>query len=156
MQPIQVDLNCPRRLSKAKNNSLHDGLVALLFYQKHKKAAVSRRQNLTPPKKTSGSHCVRAKKKPPMRATILKFVHCWRNSTTALEPILAQMPDPHPKTPHLSIHFFWDFPAEIFRSYKRCGGFWDTRDKSRVLLISYCNFPVAREFIVWRTYNWIP
>ena len=62
----------------------------LFYFTRKQKADVSRRQNLTPPKKTSGSHCVRAKKKPPMRATILKFVHCWRNSTTALEPILAQ------------------------------------------------------------------
>jgi len=65
-------------------------LVALLFYQKHKKANVSRRQNLTPPKKTSGSHCVRAKKKERLRAQFLKKVSFWRNSTTALEPILAQ------------------------------------------------------------------
>jgi len=98
-------------------------LVALLFYQKHKKAAVSRRQNLTPPKKTSGWHCVQAKKKPPMRATIPKFVHCWRNSTTALEPILAQKSErragrrtAQPKNSPPFELFLEISPAEIFRS----------------------------------------
>ena len=139
MQPIQVDLNCPRRLSKAKNNSLHDGLVALLFYQKHKKANVSRRQNLIPPKKTSGSHCVRAKKKPPMRATILKFVHCWRNSTTALEPFLAQKFErwagrcpAQPKNPPPFALFFRDFPRRDFFGAEKGVVFRDTRNKLRV------------------------
>jgi hypothetical protein len=43
-----------------------------------------------PPKKTFGLRSAQPKKKPPIRATILKKVYSWRTSTTRLEPILWQ------------------------------------------------------------------
>jgi hypothetical protein len=104
--------------------------VCISILPENKKAVVSRRQNLTPPKKTSGSHCVQAKKKPPMWATFPKFVHCWRNSTTALEPILAQKPErragrrlAQPKNPPPFVLFFRDFPRRDFLEAEKRGGF---------------------------------
>ena len=92
----------------------------------NKKANVSRRQNLTPPKKTSGSHYVRAKKKPPVWATILRKVSNWRDSTPTLEPILAQKFErragrrpTQPKNPPPFELFLEISPAEIFWKLKK-------------------------------------
>ena len=88
----------------------------LYFTRKQKSRSFHKRQNLIPPKKTSGSHCVRAKKKSAGRAQFPKKVSFWRDSTPALEPILAQIPDPCaracPKHPH-TFPFFEISPAEI-------------------------------------------
>jgi len=54
-------------------------------------------------------------------STILGIIHFWRNSTTALEPILAQKPErragrrpAQPKNPPPFVLFFRDFPRRDF------------------------------------------
>ena len=110
--------------------------MCISILPENKKADISRRQNLIPPKKTSGSHCVRAKKKPPRQATNSKKVCYWRNSTPALEPILAQKSDPCtracPKT-LTPFHFLRFPPPEI--SQRSCKGCWGFRDE----ILSYAS-----------------
>ena len=66
----------------------------------------------------------------PVRATILGKVSNWRDSTTALEPILAQKPErragrrpAQPKNPPPFALFFRDFPRRDFLEAEKGGGF---------------------------------
>ena len=118
--------------------------MCISILPENKKADISRRQNLIPPKKTSGSHCVRAKKKPPRQATNSKKVCYWRNSTPALDPILAQKSDPCtracPKT--LTPFHFLRFPPRDF-----------PKKLQRVLGFSGRNFVVCFRILSKQTSN---